>query len=318
MVTMSNQKRALIIGAAGFVGAYLIEELLIETDWELHVTKIPRESIENKEVVVHDLDIMDPQQVENILNETKPDFIFHLAAQSSVALSWKNPNLTVDINIKGTINVLETIKNSSLHPRILLIGSGEEYGLVEQDEIPIKETNPLRPGNFYAITKATQNMIGKLYYQAYGLDILMVRAFNHIGPRQAEMFVVSDFCKQVAQIEAEAQTPVIKVGNLDAQRDFTDVRDVVRAYRLLINSGKSGELYNVGTGKALRIADILEKILFLSHKSIEVVQDPDKYRPIDIPIIVADISKITTDVSWQPTIQLETTLAETLAYWRNK
>lgn len=315
---MSNQKRALIIGAAGFVGAYLIEELLRETDWELHVTKIPRESIENKDVVVHDLDIMDPQQVENILNLTKPDYIFHLAAQSSVALSWKNPNLTVDINIKGTINVLETIKNSSLRPRILLIGSGEEYGLVEQDEIPIKETNPLRPGNFYAITKATQNMIGKLYYQAYGLDILMVRAFNHIGPRQAEMFVVSDFCKQVAQIEAGVQTPIIKVGNLDAQRDFTDVRDVVRAYRLLINSGISGELYNVGTGKALRIADILEKILSLSHKSIEVVQDPDKYRPIDIPIIVADISKIVRDVDWQPTIQLETTLAETLAYWRNK
>ena len=315
---MSNKKRALIIGAAGFVGAYLIEELLRETDWELHVTKIPRESIENKDVVVHVLDIMDPQQVENILNLTKPDYIFHLAAQSSVALSWKNPNLTVDINIKGTINVLETIKNSSLRPRILLIGSGEEYGLVEQDEIPIKETNPLRPGNFYAITKATQNMIGKLYYQAYGLDILMVRAFNHIGPRQAEMFVVSDFCKQVAQIEAGVQTPIIKVGNLDAQRDFTDVRDVVRAYRLLINSGISGELYNVGTGKALRIADILEKILSLSHKSIEVVQDPDKYRPIDIPIIVADISKIVRDVDWQPTIQLETTLAETLAYWRNK
>ena len=317
MVTMSNQKRALIIGAAGFVGAYLIEELLRETDWDLHVTKIPRESIENKDVSVHDLDIMDPQQVENILNETKPDFIFHLAAQSSVALSWKNPNLTVDINIKGTINFLETIKNSALRPRILLIGSGEEYGLVEQDEIPIKETNPLRPGNFYAITKATQNMIGKLYFQAYGLDILMVRAFNHIGPRQAELFVVSDFCKQVAQIEAGKQIPTINVGNLDAQRDFTDVRDVVRAYRLLINKGTSGELYNVGSGKALRISDILEKILSLSDKTIEVVQDPNKYRPIDIPIIVADITKIVRDVAWQPRIGLETTLVETLSYWRN-
>lgn len=309
-------KKALIIGAAGFVGNYLIDHIQKDCIWSIIVTKMPHEKIEKNGVDVRNLDIMDKQPLGDLLNEICPDYIFHLAAQSSVALSWKKPGLTVDVNIKGTLNVLDAIRELDYKPRVLLIGSGEEYGYVKPSEVPVNEDNVLRPGNIYAATKACQNMLGKIYSQAYGMDIMMVRTFNHVGPNQAPLFVVSDFCKQVAEIEKGLHEPVMRVGNLSARRDFSDVRDVVRAYTLLMEYGQAGENYNVGSGKAIAIQEILDMILSFAKTSITVEVDPARLRPVDVPVIEADVTKLEVCTGWKREIELERTIEETLEYWR--
>ena len=311
-------EKALIIGAAGFVGDYLIDHLLENGRWSISATKMEHETICKSNVDIFNLDIMDPKSVDKVLQTVCPDYIFHLAAQSSVANSWKNPDLTIDINIKGSIHVLDATRKLEQKPRTLLVGSGEEYGHVKPQEIPIKEDNAVRPGNIYAATKATQNMIGKIYTEAYGLDIISVRAFNHIGPKQQPTFVVADFCKQVTEIEKGIQEPVIKVGTLNVKRDFTDVRDVVNAYALLIEKGRSGETYNVGSGHAISIEEILNMILSLSDIDIAVLVDKEKLRPVDVPVIEADIRKIMKDTGWKPLIKLEKTINDTINYWRDK
>jgi GDP-4-dehydro-6-deoxy-D-mannose reductase len=284
---------------------------------EVDVTKTEKEELNLPNASVYNLDILDIAQISELLNRLKPDYIFHLAAQSSVAYSWKNPGLTIDVNIKGCANLLDAVKDLDYKPRVLLIGSGEEYGHIRDGECPIVEDNVLRPGNIYAATKSCQNMLGRIYAQGYGLDIMMVRAFNHIGPNQTPTFVVADFCKQVADIEKGLAEPVIYVGNLSAKRDFTDVRDVVRAYGLLVQGGVSGETYNVGTGHAIAIQEILDMIVGMSNVKISVCVDENKLRPVDVPIIEPDITKIKNTVGWTPRIKLETTLQETLNYWRN-
>jgi GDP-4-dehydro-6-deoxy-D-mannose reductase len=309
--------KALIIGGGGFVGPYLVRELVQNQGMEVDVTKTEKEEVNLPNVTVHNLDILDIAQIAELLNRLKPDYIFHLAAQSSVAYSWKNPGLTIDVNIKGCANLLDAVKDLDYKPRVLLIGSGEEYGHIKDGECPIVEDNVLRPGNIYAATKSCQNMLGRIYAQGYGLDIMMVRAFNHIGPNQTPTFVVADFCKQVADIEKGLAEPIIYVGNLSAKRDFTDVRDVVRAYGLLVQGGISGETYNVGTGHAIAIQEILDMILSMSKVKISVRVDENKLRPVDVPIIEPDITKIKNTVGWTPRIKLETTLQETLNYWRN-
>ena len=309
--------KALIIGAAGFVGSYLIEHLSNTYDWEIHATKLESEILASNTAVIHNLDLMNASEINALLQKTKPDYIFHLAAQSSVALSWKNPSLTVDINIKGTLNLLDSIRSiSDYNPKVLLIGSGEEYGYILPDETPVHEDVPVRPGNIYAATKACQNMLGSIYSRAYKMNLIMVRAFNHIGPNQAPLFVASDFCKQVAEIERGLKEPVLHVGNLSALRDFTDVRDVVRAYGLLIQYGKSGETYNIGSGHAIPIQSLLDMILSLSTTTIKVELDPSRLRPSDIPVIEADIKKLQDTIQWKPEIELKQTLLETLNYWR--
>ena len=309
--------KALVVGGGGFVGPYLVRHLKDELGYEVTVTKTEKETLAMDGAVVKNLDILDKNQISELLNEEKPDYLFHLAAKSSVAYSWKNPTLTVDVNIKGCVNLLEAVKDADEKPRVLLIGSGEEYGHIKKDECPIIEDNVLRPGNIYAATKSCQNMLGKIYSDAYGLDIMMVRAFNHIGPNQTPVFVVADFCKQVADIEKGKQEPVIYVGNLSAKRDFTDVRDVVKAYALLVKGGKRGETYNVGRGHAVAIEDILKEIVSMSDKDIEVKVDEKKLRPVDVPIIEPDIEKIKKEVGWEPVIELRQTLEETLEYWRS-
>ena len=310
--------RALVMGGGGFVGSYLVHHLHDELGMDVSVTKTEKEQLELACAQVYDMDVLDITEISKVLNAVRPDYILHLAAQSSVALSWKNPALTIDVNVKGSVNVLDAIRQLDYTPRTLLIGSGEEYGHIRAGECPIQEDNALRPGNIYAATKSCQNMIGKIYADAYGMDIMMVRAFNHIGPNQAPLFVVADFCKQVAEIEKGLREPVINVGNLSAKRDFTDVRDVVKAYGLLVREGKRGETYNVGTGHAIAISDILDKILSLSDKEIEVKVDPNRLRPVDVPIIEPDITKIHECTGWMPKISLEATLTETLDYWRKK
>ncbi|MDO4891781.1 MAG: GDP-mannose 4,6-dehydratase [Eubacteriales bacterium] len=307
--------KAMIIGAAGFVGSYLSEAIRTLMSCEVVATKLAHEKTDIPDAEIIDLDILDQDSVYEVLAKEKPDYIFHLAAQSSVALSWKNPKLTVDVNIIGALNLLDAIRRLDYSPRVLIVGSGEEYGRVA--EVPIEESCALNPGNIYAVTKACQNMLSTLYSKAYGLNLIMTRSFNHIGPKQIPQFVVADFCSQVAKIEKGLQEPVIRVGNLSAKRDFTDVRDVVSAYCSLIQHGKPGETYNVGSGHAIAVEDILREILSQSSANIKVEIDPAKLRPVDVPIIEPDTKKIFNDTGWTSSIPLKQTISDTLDYWRN-
>lgn len=340
--------KSLVIGAAGFVGSYLIRHLKQGLGHQVAATKMPQEQIYAKafgtcgmdvfdlniydpniydpdvydldiyDLDIYDLDILDQDALLELLQVTHPDYVFHLAAQSSVAIAWKDPRLTVDVNIQGAVNVLEGLRRLDWRPRLLLVGSGEEYGFVQPGEIPIREDNRIHPGNIYAATKACQNMLGSIYARAYGLEVMMVRAFNHIGPNQDPIFVVADFCRQAARIEAGQKEAVMRVGNLDVRRDFTDVRDVVRAYAMLAERGKAGETYNVGSGKAVRIADILQMILKSSTADIRVETDTSRLRPVDLPVIEADIRKLKETTGWRPSIPLGQTIEETLNYWRRR
>lgn len=308
--------KALIIGAAGFVGGYLIRELKA-AGWEVHATCLPNENI-NEECSVHHLDILKKEAIPPLLDDIKPDVVYHLAAQSSVSVSWKRPQLTAEVNVVGSINVLESVRDAEKKDiRLILIGSGEEYGYIREGACPLFESEPLNPGNIYAATKACQDMLGKIYTRAYKMDIVMVRAFNHSGPEQSNIFVISDFCRQIAEIEKGMKEPVISVGNLSAKRDFTDVRDVVRAYRLLGEKGVSGSVYNVGRGKAVEIQFILDTALSYAKLPIEVKQDPKRMRASDIPLIEPDVSHILSDTGWSAEISMEQTIKDTLDYWRN-
>lgn len=309
-------KNALIIGAAGFVGRYLADHLYNSCKWSVCATKLPHEKIDLPYADVCDLNILNVDEIKDLLIEKKPDYIFHLAAQSSVALSWKNPSLTVDVNVKGAVNLLEAVRQTELSPRILVIGSGEEYGKINSEDCPINESVAPNPQNIYAVTKLCQENICMLYAKAYNMDIMAVRAFNHIGAGQTPQFVAADFASQIANIEKGEQPAVISVGNLSAKRDFTDVRDIVRAYAMLVEKGKSGEIYNVGSGKAIEINELLKILLSFSDKDIEVVVDEKKLRPIDVPIIEADISKITKDTGWKPEIDVHKTLLSILNSFR--
>lgn len=312
--------RSLIIGGSGFVGAYLIRHLK-ELGQEVTVTKMPGERLERTDsdgIQVLDLNILDESAVLRAVALVQPDTVYHLAAQSSVAISWERPQLTADVNIRGCINVLEAVRAQKKKICVLLTGSGEEYGKIKPQELPVREDHPVRPDSIYAVTKACQNMIGAVYARAYGMQVVMVRAFNHIGPGQSPMFVVSDFCRQMAQIEAGSKEAIIKTGNLEAGRDFTDVRDVVRAYALLAERGRAGETYNVGSGHAVRIGDILKMIVHQSKLPVRVEPDPEKFRPLDVPVVEADIRRLRNDTGWEPKISLRQTIQETLDAWRQE
>lgn len=304
--------KALVIGGGGFVGGYLTEELAAH-GYEVSATCLPGENISGCRELLP-LDIGSKADISAILRKTAPDVVFHLAAQSSVALSWKEPQLTAEVNVIGGINLLEALRETKL--RTVLVGSGEEYGFIRQDACPLKEDEPLHPGNIYAATKACQEMLGQIYGRAYGMEIVMARSFNHSGPRQSSVFVISDFCRQAAEIESGLKQPEIAVGNLDAKRDFTDVRDVVRAYRLLGEKGKSGEVYNVGRGKAVSIKEILDHVISMAGCPISVKTDKSRLRASDIPLIEPDVSKILRDTGWRAEISLEKTIKDTLDHWR--
>ncbi|MDE7225344.1 MAG: GDP-mannose 4,6-dehydratase, partial [Ruminococcus sp.] len=294
--------KALIIGGGGFVGGYLIRELSAH-GYEVHATHLPDENI-SACCEKHVLNILEKSDISALITSIEPDVIYHLAAQSSVSVSWKNPQMTAEINVIGTINILEALRESAKNKRLIVIGSGEEYGYIRNDACPLKESEPLNPGNIYAATKACQEMLGKIYSRAYDMDIVMVRAFNHSGPEQSPVFVISDFCKQIAEIEKGIKPPEICVGNLSAMRDFTDVRDVVRAYRLLAEKGKSGGIYNVGRGKAVSIQFILDTALSMSSAVITVKTDVSRLRASDIPVIEPDITGIQSDTGWTAEISV--------------
>lgn len=306
--------RALITGVDGFVG-YHLSNLLIEEGLEVHGTSIV-EGYSNKQVTLHSMNLLDKENVENVIKQVEPDAIYHLAGQSAVGLSWDKPTLTMDINVNGTIHLLDAVRQHAPQSKVLIIGSSDQYGPVSPDMCPIKEEQPLGPVSPYGISKATQEQMAKLYQKAYGMNIIMVRAFNHIGPKQGKNFVIADFASKIVAIERGAK-PVLEVGNLEAARDFADVRDIVKAYKLLIEKGRSGEVYNVGSGKSIKINQILKLLLAKSKANIEVKIDPLKLRPVDVPLVECDNTKLKNHTGWNMVYSIEATLQDTLEYWRS-
>lgn len=307
-------KKILVIGASGFVGPYLCKNL-IDNGYDVFGSKLESQK-QNFNGQCVDLNILNEDEIIKTIDEIKPDYIIHLAAQSSVKLSWDNPSLTFNINVIGIINIFEALRKLNLRPRILIVGSSEEYGKVNKNLIDENiETDPL---NFYALSKVTQEKIALIYHKNYGFDVICARSFNHIGPGQSTQFVVSNFAKQIVDIEKTNKDGNIYVGNLSAKRDFSDVRDIVNAYRLLIEKGQSGQLYNVGSGNSIEISEILSKLISLSKAKINVVIDKNRFRPIDTPEIKANINKLKNDTRFKAEHNIDETLLEVLNYFRNK
>ena len=315
-------KKALITGITGFVGSHLAEYLL-KNNLEVYGIFRWRSRMENMELIenkVHliDADIKDAHSMQKLIDKTLPDYIFHLAAQSVVPTSWHAPAETLTTNIIGNVNLLEAVKNSDCGPVIHIAGSSEEYGLVYPDEIPINEDNPLRPLSPYGVSKVAQDLLSRQYNISYGLRIVVTRSFNHTGPRRGEVFVASNFAKQIAEIEKGTKESVIHVGNLNAKRDFTDVRDMVKAYWLAANRCKYGEVYNICSEKTMTIKSVLELLLSMSEKRIEVKQDSSRMRPSDVEILLGDCSKFRKVTGWEPKIPFEKTIEDLLNYWRKR
>jgi GDP-4-dehydro-6-deoxy-D-mannose reductase len=314
--------KALITGITGFAGSHLAEYLLAEQPQvEVFGTRRWRSRMENiqhleDKVTLVETDLTDPTSALRTLERVRPDYIFHLAAQSFVPTSWVAPSETFNINLVGQINIFEAIRTLKLDPVVQIACSSEEYGLVLPDEVPIKETNPLRPLSPYAVSKVAQDYLGYQYFMSYGIKAIRTRGFNHTGPRRGDVFVTSNFSRQVARIEAGLHEPVIRVGNLDAVRDFTDVRDMVRAYWLAVIKGKPGEVYNIATGQGITIRGMLDKLLAMSKIEVKVEVDPDRLRPSDVEVLLGDSSKFRADTGWEPRIPFDTTLRDLLDYWR--
>ncbi|MBN2027606.1 MAG: GDP-mannose 4,6-dehydratase [Actinobacteria bacterium] len=316
--------RILITGITGFVGSHLAEYALDnEEGIEVFGTVRWRSRMDNVEGIedrVHllDCDLRDNVAVKNTLKDVKPDYIFHLAAQSFVPTSWKAPAETLTTNILSELNLLESIRDLGMDTRIQVAGSSEEYGLVYEHEAPIKEDNPLRPLSPYAVSKVAQDYLAYQYNQSYGIFTVRTRAFNHTGPRRGQVFVTSNFSRQVALIEKGKKEPVIEVGNLEARRDFSDVRDIVRGYWLSLEKGEPGEVYNLGSGTAITIQALLDLILSMSDIEIEVRQMPERMRPSDVELLLCDYGKFNLATGWKPEIPFETTVRDLLDYWRER
>lgn len=313
---------ALITGITGFAGSHLAEYLLEhQPHVKVYGTRRWRSPLDNitadvaKRIELVECDLRDYNSVLETLERVKPDFIFHLAAQSFVPTSWSAPTETLDTNIVGQTHIFEACRRLGLDPVIQIACSSEEYGLVHPEETPIKETNDLRPLSPYAVSKVGQDYLGYQYFMSYGLKVIRTRGFNHTGPRRGDVFVTSNFAKQLARIKAGLDEPVIRVGNLTAIRDFTDVRDMVRAYWLAVNHAEPGEVYNIATGSGITIQELLDRLIELSDVEVKVEQDPARMRPSDVEILIGDSSKFREATGWKPEIPLEKTLKDIVDYW---
>jgi len=315
--------RVLITGITGFVGSYMAEHALAcgaevygSSRWRSKTDNIDR--LRGK-ITLIESDLRDLSSVRALLETSNPDYVVHLAAQSFVGVSWQAPAETLSTNIISQVNLLEAIRGLKMSPRFLAVGSSEEYGLVHPDELPIKESNPLRPLSPYAVSKVAQDMMGYQYFKSYGLPIIRTRAFNHEGPRRGDVFVTSSFAKQVAEIEVGDRDPVIYVGDLKPRRDFSDVRDIVRGYWRLLERGEPGEVYNLCSGHSWSIQQVLDFLLEQSKvKNITVTVDPSRLRPSDVMVLEGDATKVRTATGWEPEIPLERTLRDLLGYWRQR
>jgi GDP-4-dehydro-6-deoxy-D-mannose reductase len=315
--------RVLITGFTGFVGSHLADFLVAQGDVEIFGVHRWRSRMENVEhlgtrVRRVECDLRDAAAVRRVLRDVRPDRIFHLAAQSYVPTSWLAPGETLTGNVMGEVNLFEAMRDLDLPARVHIAGSSEEYGLVLPDEVPIREESSLRPLSPYAVSKVTQDLLAYQYWKSYRLHVVRTRGFNHSGPRLGEVFVTSNFSRQIAEIERGLREPVIRVGNLDSIRDFTDVRDMVRAYWLALERGEAGEVYNVCSGRGYSAHQVLETLLGFSHVKVEIQQDAARMRPSDVTLLVGDYSKFRKVTGWEPTIPFEVTLKDLLEYWRKR
>jgi GDP-4-dehydro-6-deoxy-D-mannose reductase len=315
--------RLLITGITGFVGSHMAEYALSQNARVFGSSRW-RSKTENVDhlrsrITLVESDLRDLSSVRGLMEAAKPTHVIHLAAQSFVGASWQTPAETLSTNIIAQVNVLEAIRGLRIDPRVLVVGSSEEYGMVHEGELPIRESNPLRPLSPYAVSKVAQDLMGYQYFRSYGLSIVRSRAFNHTGPRRGDVFVESNFAKQVAEIEAGRSEPVVFVGDLRPRRDFSDVRDIVRGYWLLLERGDPGEVYNLCSGRAWSIQEVVSLLLARSTvKGITTTVDPARFRPSDVMVLEGDPSKIEKATGWKAEIPFERTLSELLDYWRDR
>ncbi len=312
--------RILITGIAGFVGRHLTAALRESTSSPIYGTVIseeevtPRNPLEGAETIV--CRIEDPAAVESVVRRTEPSVVYHLAAQSSVPASLSDPEGTFSANVMGTLHLLEALRGSPNLRAVILVTSAEVYGILPESALPVTEDTPFSPNNPYACSKACADLLGEQYFRTYGVPAIRIRPFNHIGPGQSEAFVTSSFARQIAEIEAGGRPPKLMVGNLDARRDFTDVRDVIRAYVAAPEGCRPGEAYNICAGRAVSIREILDKLLSLTSVSIEVAPDPQRMRPSDTAITLGDYTRFHEATGWSPSTPLDRTLRDILDYWR--
>lgn len=309
-----------ITGATGFAGSHLVEHFLTK-NVTIYGTFLFESSLQNishvknKITLIH-LDLLDKKKVEETINDIKPDQIFHLAAMSDTGDSFDNAEEFITNNVISQIHLLDSVRKSGLEKtKILIVSSADMYGIVKKEDLPIDEETVFMPTNPYAVSKITQDFMGLQYFLSYKMNIIRARPFNHIGPRQSPQFAVSSFAKKIAEAE-KRQEDFITVGNLEPKRDFTNVQDIAKAYDLLMQKGKVGEVYNIGSGVSFSMKEILEKLLSMSTKKIQVKRDDSLYRPVDSLERVCDNRKIKNVTGWKPTIPLETSLKNTLDYWR--
>lgn len=305
-------------------GSHLADLLLAEApDYEIFGTKRWRSSLSNvshltDKVKFIDCNLTDSTACLKLIETVRPDYVFHLAAQSFVPHSWQNPNATLSDNIMMQLHLFEAIRSVGIDPVIQIALSSEEYGKVLPSEVPVKENNPLRPLSPYAVSKVAQDMLAYQYNQSYGFKTIRTRAFNHEGPRRGEVFVTSNFAKQIAEIEAGLKPPQLKVGNLNARRDWSDVRDVARAYWLSVQHCVPGEEYVIASGQDRSIQELLDYLLSLTKVKIDVVVDPQRLRPSDVELLLGDPSKFIKATGWKPRFTFEQTMTDLLEYWRER
>lgn len=303
--------RVLIFGAGGFVGSYLCKEFL-NNGYKVSGTDKGEGSALPSEVDFYRTDLMQANEVEKLIGQIQPDIIVNLAAISSVGASWNMPQTTMAINVIGALNIMEAARKSEKKPRILFVGSSEEYVISEN---PLDENTQLNANNPYGISKVTQEQFAKLYREQYGLKIYCVRPFNHTGIGQRDSFVLPSFCKQVAEIDKSGKDGKIQVGNLKVKRDFSHVKDVVRAYRMIVESDNCNQIYNVGSGNAYSLEDMLTYIIGLSNQHIEIEVDQNRIRPTDQPVICCDRRLIGKELGWEPQYNVYDALKEMYEYY---
>ncbi len=323
MTAREKSQKILVTGATGFVGSHLLTYLYQENVGAIYAAKRRRSDMSfvssSPPVEWVEMDVTDAHNVLSTIKDISPSRIFHLAAQSFVPTSWKAPQETMTTNAIGTVNILEAVRVLATKTLIHIAGTSEEYGFVLPNELPVTEESPLRPLSPYGVSKVAADLFGQQYYRSYGLHVVITRAFNHTGPRRGEMFAESTFAKQIARIEKSLQDPVIKVGNLDAARDYSDVRDIVRAYWLALERCEPGQVYNISSSKSIRIGDLLDCLLSCARvRNIRTEVDVTRLRPSDVPRLEGDCSKFKRMTGWAPEIPLQKTLEDLLEYWRGK